>query len=156
MKHILLFALMLLSLLSFAQEPQTKPSATYLENEFIIWLEQGVDVSAFAVNSGVEITPKRLLSERLNIWLFEISDSKEPREDKMRRLAASNDVRVIQNNHTVNGKLIFETDVFHVQLSFGLAVPVVFFKKVADAERLTTFDALIIVAKLETDSWVCT
>ena len=100
MKHILLFALMLLSVLSFAQEPQTKPSATYVENEFIIWLEQGVDVSAFAVNSGVEITPKRLLSERLNIWLFEISDSKEPREDKMRRLAASNDVRVIQNNHT--------------------------------------------------------
>lgn len=100
MKHIFILVLMLLSVLSYAQEPQTKPSTTYVENEFIIWLEQGVDASSFAFNSGVEITPKRLLSERLNIWLFEIADTKEPREDKMLRLAAHNDVKVIQNNHT--------------------------------------------------------
>ena len=100
MKHIIIFILMFLPVLSYAQVPQTKPSATYVENEFIIWLEQGVDASAFAINSGVEITPKRLLSERLNIWLFEISDTKEPRENKMRRLTANHDVKVIQNNHT--------------------------------------------------------
>ena len=46
------------------------------------------------------IQPKRLLSERLNIWLFEITDSKEPREDKISRLTANKDVRLIQNNHT--------------------------------------------------------
>lgn len=100
MKHILFLALMLLPMLPFAQEPQTKETANYVENEFIIWLEQGVDASTFAVNSGVGITPKRLLSERLNIWLFEISDSKQPREDKMHRLATNNDVRIVQNNHT--------------------------------------------------------
>ena len=100
MKHILFLALMLLPMLPFAQEPQTKETANYVENEFIIWLEQGVDASSFAVNSGVGITPKRLLSERLNIWLFEISDSKQPREDKMHRLATNNDVRIVQNNHT--------------------------------------------------------
>ena len=44
--------------------------------------------------------PKRLLSERLNIWLFEIIDNKEPREGKMLRLSENADVRVIQNNHT--------------------------------------------------------
>ena len=70
-----------------------------MENEFIIWLEQGVDASTFAVNTGIDIQPKRLLSERLNIWLFETTDNKEPREDKMHRLAANKDVRVIQNNH---------------------------------------------------------
>ena len=100
MKHFLFVALMLLPLLSFAQEPQTVENTTYVENEFIIWLEQDVDASVFAVNSGVDITTKRLLSERLNIWLFEIADSKEPREDKMYRLATHNDVRLVQNNHT--------------------------------------------------------
>lgn len=100
MKRTILLALMLLSVLSYAQEPQTQTSATYVENEFIIWLEQGVDASTFAVNTGIDIQPKRLLSERLNIWLFETADNKEPREDKMHRLAANKDVRVIQNNHT--------------------------------------------------------
>ena len=104
MKHITLLVLMLLSVLSYAQEPQTKSTnantSNYVENEFIIWLEQGVDASTFAVNSEVGITPKRLLSERLNIWLFEISDNKGPREDKMNRLTTNPDVRLIQNNHT--------------------------------------------------------
>ena len=63
-------------------------------------MEQGVDASTFAVNTGIDIQPKILLSERLNIWLFEIEDDKGPREDKMHRLAANKDVRVIQNNHT--------------------------------------------------------
>ena len=85
---------MLISLVSFGQEEK------YVENELIIWLEQGVDASTFAENANVGIMPKRLLSERLNIWLFEISDSKEAREDKMDRLAKNADVRVAQNNHT--------------------------------------------------------
>ncbi|MBR5082487.1 MAG: S8 family serine peptidase [Bacteroidales bacterium] len=69
-----------------------------MENEFIIWLEQDVDASTFAANVG--IVPKRELSKRLNIWLFEIADSKEPREEKMHRLTKNADVRVVQNNHT--------------------------------------------------------
>ena len=100
MKHIIILALMLLSVFSFAQEPLTQKPTTYVENEFIIWLEQDVDATAFASNSNVGIVPKRLLSKRLNIWLFEISDTKEPREDKMNRLTINKDVRVIQNNHT--------------------------------------------------------
>ena len=100
MKRTILLVLALLSALSYAQEPQTQRSANYVENEFIIWLEQGVDASTFAVNTGIDIQPKRLLSERLNIWLFEIEDDKGPREDKMHRLADNKDVRVIQNNHT--------------------------------------------------------
>ena len=83
---------------SFGQEQ--KPQSSYVENEFIIWLEQGVDASTFAMRSNAGITPKRMLSKRLNIWLFEISDTKEPREDKMLRLDRNADVRVIQNNHT--------------------------------------------------------
>ena len=99
-KGILLLLLLLLSVFSFAQERQSTESISYVENEFIIWLEPGVDAYTFADNANTGILPKRLLSERLNIWLFEVSDSKEPRDDKMNRIAVNADVRVIQNNHT--------------------------------------------------------
>ena len=100
-KPLFILAIMALSVFSYAQEPQqSQGSTTYVENEFIIWLEQDVDATTFAANSNVGIVPKRLLSKRLNIWLFEISDSKGSREDKMRRLTTNNDVRVVQNNHT--------------------------------------------------------
>ncbi len=95
-KSVIVLALAFLSALAFGQEK----AANYVENEFIIWLEQDVDPATFAANSNAGIAPKRLLSKRLNIWLFEIADSKEAREDKMLRLAKSADVRVIQNNHT--------------------------------------------------------
>ena len=100
-KAIQFLALILWPVFSFAQEPQeTHEGTNYVENEFIIWLEPGVDAYTFADNINAGILPKRLLSERLNIWLFEISDSKEPKEDKMNRIAVNADVRVIQNNHT--------------------------------------------------------
>ena len=100
MKRIIILALMLLPVFSYSQEPLPQKPSTYVENEFIIWLEQDVDATTFAANSNVCIVPKRLLSKRLNIWLFEISDNKGSREDKMRRLTTNNDVRVVQNNHT--------------------------------------------------------
>ena len=103
-KPIIFLALLLFSVSSYAQEQPSKDETTkttsYVENEFIIWLEQNVDAYTFAENTNAGIQPKRLLSERLNIWLFEIADSKEPREDKMNRLTTNADVRVIQNNHT--------------------------------------------------------
>ena len=100
-QSIILLAFMLLSAFSYAQEPQqSQKTTTYVENEFIIWLEQDVDAATFAANANVGIVPKRELSKRLNIWLFEIADSKEPREEKMHRLTRNADVRVVQNNHT--------------------------------------------------------
>ncbi len=100
-KSAIVLTMVLLSVFSYAQEQNTKTeNSTYVENEFIIWLEQDVDASSFAAKANVGIVPKRQLSKRLNIWLFEITDSKEPREEKMSRLTKNNDVRVIQNNHT--------------------------------------------------------
>ena len=94
-------AMALLPLFSFGQEQITKTeNETFVENEFIIWLEQGVDAATFSANSNVGISPKRMLSKRLNIWLFEIADKAESREVKMERLWKDPDVRVIQNNHT--------------------------------------------------------
>ena len=100
-KSLVILAIMVLSVFSYAQEPQeSQEPAAYVENEFIIWLEKDVDASTFAANANVGIVPKRQLSKRLNIWLFEITDSKEPRLEKMHRLTKNADVRVIQNNHT--------------------------------------------------------
>ena len=89
---------MLFSVALLGQEQE--PQSTYVENEFIIWLESGVDASGFAVQSNAGIEPKRLLSQRLNIWLFETNDRAESHEAKMERLSKNPDVRVIQNNHT--------------------------------------------------------
>ena len=95
-KSAIVFALMLLPVLSFGQDKATN----FVENEFIIWLEQDVDAATFATNSNAGITPKRMLSKRLNIWLFEIDDKAISRELKMEQLSKNPDVRVIQNNHT--------------------------------------------------------
>lgn len=97
-KYVIALGLLLFSMVSFAQEERLQE--TYVENEFIIWLEQGVDASAFAIQSNAGIEPKRLLSERLNIWLFETDDKAESHEAKLDRLWKHPDVRVIQNNHT--------------------------------------------------------
>ena len=100
-KQLFILAIMALSVFSYAQVPQeSQKSTTYVENEFIIWLEQGVDAATFATNSNAGITPKRMLSKRLNIWLFEIADKAESREVKMEQLWKNPSVRVIQNNHT--------------------------------------------------------
>ena len=99
-KLAIVLAMAFLSLFSYGQEQNAKAeNSTYVENEFIIWLEQDVDAATFAANANVGIMPKRELSKRLNIWLFEITDSKEPRAEKMSRLARNTDVRVVQNNH---------------------------------------------------------
>ena len=100
-KSLIFLTLMLFSLVSFGQgqKPQGS-SSTFVEDELIIWLEQGVDVSTFVASVDAGITPKRQLSQRLNIWLFEIADKAESREAKMERLWKNPDVRVVQNNHT--------------------------------------------------------
>ena len=100
-KSTIVLTMAFLSLFSYAQEQNTKiENSTYVENEFIIWLEQDVNASTFAANADVGIVPKRQLSKRLNIWLFEITDSKEPRAEKISHLTKNSNVRVIQNNHT--------------------------------------------------------
>jgi subtilisin family serine protease len=80
-------------------------TSSFVENELIIWLEQGVDAKEFAVRSAQKIEPKRCLFEELNIWLFEFADEKgqrnmAQRNMRMNNLASNNQVKYVQNNHT--------------------------------------------------------
>lgn len=103
-RFVLALAMACFSMLSYGQATETlvevSKTSTYVEDEFIVWLEQGVDASTFSLNSNGGIVPKRMLSKRLNIWLFEIADKGESREMKMERLSRDSDIKVIQNNHT--------------------------------------------------------
>jgi|GEM_PF-4008430 len=70
----------------------------YVENELLIWLEQGVDATQFAANSNEGITPKRLLSKRLNVWLFE-TDGTIPLRLIISNLSQHPDVTTVSYNH---------------------------------------------------------
>ena len=61
-KSAIVIGVMLLSVFSYAQQApsnaKSEETATYVENEFIIWLEQGVEASTFAAKCDVAIVPK--------------------------------------------------------------------------------------------------
>ena len=96
---------------AYAQIPHPCPCGgknnqpSYIENELIIWINEGIDEEEFAANSNQKIVPKRPLGECWNIWLFEFTDKAEQRSEKERSDRISNlklnkDVKHVQNNHT--------------------------------------------------------
>lgn len=107
MRARIILALLFVTMLAYGQEAKkntegtpSQESISYVENEFIIWLEQGVDAASFAARSNETIAPKELLSKDLNIWLFEIKGDVKHRDLIMQNLSRNGDIRHIQNNHT--------------------------------------------------------
>jgi len=109
-KVFIIIAILFANYSIYAQE-----SPTYVENEMIIWLEQGVDATKFAANSNQGIMPKRLLSKRLNIWLFELADGVTQRSIKMNNLSKNTYVKHIQNNHYVTSRAVTPNDAYYNQ-----------------------------------------
>jgi hypothetical protein len=70
----------------------------YVENELLIQFEQGVDAANFAAGCVHKIVPKRLLSKRLNIWLFE-TDGTEKLSVIISDLSQDANIKYIQYNH---------------------------------------------------------
>jgi len=70
----------------------------YIENELLIRLNSGVDATEFAANSEQGIAPKHLLSERLNIWLFE-TDGTTPLRIIISNLSQHPDVNIVSYNN---------------------------------------------------------
>ncbi len=103
----IILALICFAMFAYGQKTTTttenvsdRASISYVDNEFIIWLEKGVDAASFAARSNEAIEPKRVLSKRLNIWLFEIKDNTRERSSIMNNLSKNADIKHIQNNHT--------------------------------------------------------
>lgn len=107
-KISLTLGLLLLSMLAYGQENYSANNTSntaaeaekaFVENEFIIWLEEGVDAAEFAANSSEQIKPKQLLSKSLNIWLFEITNNSKQRGAIFSNLSRNGNIKHIQNNH---------------------------------------------------------
>ena len=111
MKNI--FFAVFLTLFIYPVNSQT--SSSYIENELIIWLETGVNAEEFAVSSSQGIIPKRLLSKRLNIWLFEFAEGLAQRGERMNNLSLNNNVKYVQNNHDVTLRSITPNDTYYSQ-----------------------------------------
>jgi hypothetical protein len=89
----------------FTHSVYSQDTLPYIENELIIWLEEGVDAAEFATNSDLNIAPKRVLVKSLNVWLFEFTDavaqrSKNERNRRKSSLSSNVNVKIVQNNHT--------------------------------------------------------
>ena len=82
----------------------TQITSDYVEDELIIWLNPGVDAYEFAKEVSEGILPKKQLSKRLNIWLFEFTNGKMQRNSRMNNLQKSNKVKYVQNNHFVENR----------------------------------------------------
>jgi subtilisin family serine protease len=91
-----------LILFVLAHSINAQSNINYVENEMIIWLKPGVSAHEFAKGTFEDMKPQRLLSRRLNIWLFELTDgSVAQRNTKMNSLKLSKDVKYVQNNHHI-------------------------------------------------------
>ena len=72
-----------------------------LENytgELLIWLHQGVDATEFVAgfNMGI-LTPKELIAEHWNIWLFDVKATK-PLDELLNILEQDSSVRAVSTN----------------------------------------------------------
>jgi subtilisin family serine protease len=106
----------LITVMIFFHSINAQEKDSYVENELIIWLEQGVDAAKFSGDSKQGIIPKRLLSKRLNIWLFEMIESSEQRSTRMNNLSKNADVKHVQNNHNnIVLRAIIPNDTYYAQ-----------------------------------------
>lgn len=103
-KAIFLIAILISFHSSFSQE-----SEDYVPDELLIRLENGVDAAQFSANYSTLIQPKRVLSSRLNIWLFGYLETGD-RDNNMNLLRADQDVKYVQNNHYVEDRSITPND----------------------------------------------
>jgi hypothetical protein len=76
----------------------------FVSGELIVMLQRGASISAVceAVSSKVSnpISPKKVLSEGLNIWLVEFDPEIISMEDAKSIIDRNGDVRIVQLNHT--------------------------------------------------------
>jgi len=106
---LILIAIILLVTCKLSAQPQE-----YVQNEVIIWLDKGVSKDhSPLLHHGLR--PKRVLSKRLNIWLFEYpkgrqGESRSARNENLNRLNSMAGIRHCQDNHIVKSRAVTPND----------------------------------------------
>ncbi len=96
---ILLFLTLIISILQYAQQPD------FVEGELIIQLKKNSSLQEFK-NSfrSIGLKDTRLLSRRMNIWLFEYNPVKISAEDVLFQIRQNKNVNIVQFNHYVQSR----------------------------------------------------
>jgi subtilisin family serine protease len=96
---VLFFIVLILCSAAFAQQQN------YVKGELIIQLKRGASLQAFKDSfQSIDLTDIRLLSKRMNIWLFEYNTGKVDPEDVLFRIKQYKDVNIVQFNHYVQNR----------------------------------------------------
>ncbi len=74
-----------------------------------------MDATEFARKASQGLKRKRVLSKRLNIWLFEFTGEAIERGTKLNNLRLDSDTQFVQNNHLELTKVIQLIFLFGVQ-----------------------------------------
>ena len=81
----------------------------FVEDELIIRIENGVNERQVASDfEDIELIPFKLLSKRMNIWLFKYATDKIDNSDILYKVRISNKVKEVQRNHYIERRIAYE------------------------------------------------
>lgn len=104
------FFLSVITFFSFAQ------NKNYKDGEVIVWLKKESNAKNLAgnfktfKNASVNLTPKKQLSRRMNIWLFEYNSSGVKENELLSALQNHSSVQSAQQNHLVSKRSTIPDD----------------------------------------------
>lgn len=96
---VLLFAIVLFNSACFPQQKN------YVDGELIIQLKKNVSLQTFKNSfQPIELRDIRLLSKRMNIWLFKYNTTKISYDDVLFQIRQNKNVSIVQFNHYVQSR----------------------------------------------------
>lgn len=115
MKKYLSILLIFCAAISFSQ------TKNHIDGELIVWLKKEVKAEKFCAdfqtnkNSAINFSPKKLLSEQLNIWLVQFNPSAIDEKEILSAVNSKNEVQAAQFNHFVSLRSTIPNDVLFSQ-----------------------------------------
>lgn len=95
---------------------EIEPDKNYIENELIIWLKPNITPDQILDKSiSFKLIPKRQLSKRLNIWLYEYESHTKTstRKNDIEFIRGLSEVKTAQNNHKVILRQLIPNDSYY-------------------------------------------
>ena len=96
---VVLFLIILIPISGMAQE------TNYVNGELIIELKSNASLNKFKTSfQSIDLKDVRLLSKRMNIWLFQYNPAKVSSEDVLFQIRQNKEVNIVQFNHFVQSR----------------------------------------------------